>query len=1034
MPGGRPSLYRAILGALVWVSASGAQAPPPRLAKPVYLIAFQREGQTGGLGDLAGFATTTMRLRLSGVKSLKYLDGQTEAPCRQPRAEGAGSSTQGAGVSAVVPTHYVVSGSVEVRYQDGKASEINLAYSLDKVERCQVKNLLQSRVPMAPGEALSRFRSMGEVIALRLDEELSDRAAVIIEPVATSSADEQTKSWARLLERLLGSRLADSDDFRPASGAARESAHYRLLPSLETAARRSRRIDSLKLRIEAGGKVYDLPAAKTPADQTEGAMLALFGDAADSALQALAEIRYRAESGLPDDPEQVQTSLVVSKADSYLRQGQPRAALALFSGLPPNRPLTLEALVLKARALFDTADFLASAKAADAAAEAARKTAPVVQARVLQLAGAAWYRARDYASAAERYRILLTLAHSDTEPAAEVKALIRDSARWRVACLGLAGKPDQALEEYPSLRKLADDPSEIDSEARRLLNGIASIQQLRRATELLVPRLGSDSPVLSRSWQRIGDDVYATRDFEKARGYYKSALAGAEKQAPPDQHQIAFLLNLMGNTYMETSRSQESIPYYEKAIEKAHVAGPSEDRQLIAYLTNLAAALQVSGAFDQTEPKLKEAKTLTEENYGASSPQAAEVDAQLGSLYTDWGKHAEADPLLSSAVGILEKQTPRNDTFLVWAYARLGWLRCEMDNPHDAELLFRKAQSILESRGETATVAYSELLDNLSTTHTLKGEYTQAVSLQRRALELSAKLDNPRAAVDATFNLCVSLFDLQNYREASSECQKAQASYLSIYGAGHWMNAYTMLELADIRSAQAVFSAADKLYREGLDLYGANPAKSRWRMLVGQATLGRLRYREGRYSEAEEMLKDIREALIKDRGGRDTRVADVDDLLGWTLWRLGRPQAEASFQAAIKSYEARGLPDHPTAASSREGLARLALASGDLNKAEVLCERALAARLKAFGYDSEAVADSIDCLGLVAAARGAYPAAAAHFERALAAYGNAFGPQHPKIAETLEHYAALRKATGETAESTKLANRANAIRSAFQMP
>ena len=80
------------------------------------------------------------------------------------------------------------------------------------------------------------------------------------------------------------------------------------------------------------------------------------------------------------------------------------------------------------------------------------------------------------------------------------------------------------------------------------------------------------------------------------------------------------------------------------------------------------------------------------------------------------------------------------------------------------------------------------------------------------------------------------------------------------------------------------------------------------------------------------------------------------------------------------------------------------------------------------------VADSLDCLGVVSTAKGAYPAAAAHFERALAAYEKAFGPQHPKIAEALEHFAALRKAMGATAESARLAKRASAIRAAFRTP
>jgi tetratricopeptide (TPR) repeat protein len=1033
MPQGQPRLYRAIGCALLGAAFLGAQAPQPRPAKPVYLIAFQGAAQPGGWGDLPAFATTTLRLRLSGLKSLQYLSSQAETPCRQSRLEGFRSPKEGVGDWAAVPKHYLVSGSVDVRYQEGGVAEIDLSYSLDEVERCQLKNLLQSRAPMAPAGALARFRSMGDMVALRLEEELSDRMPVIVEPVATSSSDEQTRNAAQLLKQLLERGLADSDDFRAASDPASQArAHYRLIPHLETKpAPEGRRIESLRFRIETGSKGYDLPVESAPADQGRGAVLEFLGDAADSALRALAEIRYRSESGLPDDPAQVETSLVVAKAENYLRQGQPRAVLALFSGLPANRPLPAEALALKGRALFDTDDFPAAARVYDGAVAAARNAAPLVQARMLYGAGAAWYRAREYSNAAERYARLLPIARKAGEPAAEVKTMVRESARWRIASLGLAGNPEQALEEYLKLRPLVDDPSGLDDEAQRLLAGISSISSLRRMTELLAARLGPDSPVLQRSWQRLGDGLFATRDFEKARQCYQNALSAAQKRVPPDEPQLALLSNWVGNTYLNSSMPLKAIPYYETAIKKASAGGESHAGEQVVYLRNLAVAHEVSGAPDKAETALKDAKRTVETTSGAGSPQAAVVDVQLGSLYTSWGKHSEADPLLSHAVAVLEKQSPRNDQNLVRAYGELGWLRWEMRKVLDAEDLFRKALAILDARGETSSTAYGDLLASLAAAYGLKGDYAQAVSTKKRAFEISTRSESPAAVAVHTFNLCSSLNDLQWYSEAASHCEKAQRAFQRLYGAEHWMSAYASLELADIRGAQAMFLAADELHAEGYRVYSASPARSTWRLLGARRALGRLRYREGRYAEAQGVLEETLQAEIKELGSRDSRGAETQDLLGWTLFRLGDPQARAAFQAAIESFEARGLPDHPTASSGREGLGRLALASGNPANAEALCSRSLGARLKSFGYDSEAVADSLDCLGLVSTARGAYPVAAAHFQRGLAAYEKTFGPQHPKIAETLDHFAALRKATGDTAESARLADRAAAIRAAF---
>src|SRR6266849_6480730 len=119
MPGGRiQHVYRAGLAvgcALLWAAFLGAQPPQARPSRPVYLIDFEGGAQPGGLGDLAAFATTTLRLRLSGLKSLEYLSSQAQTPCRHSLIEGSRSSPQGIGDSAAVPIHYLVSGSVDVR-------------------------------------------------------------------------------------------------------------------------------------------------------------------------------------------------------------------------------------------------------------------------------------------------------------------------------------------------------------------------------------------------------------------------------------------------------------------------------------------------------------------------------------------------------------------------------------------------------------------------------------------------------------------------------------------------------------------------------------------------------------------------------------------------------------------------------------------------------------------------------------------------------------------------------------------------------
>ena len=1017
---------------LIWVASLAAQHQP-RPTRAVYLIDFEGGSQKDDLGDLAAFATTTLRLRLSNLKSLKYLSSQSQTPCRQSMLAGSRKAAESGSGSATVPMHYVVSGSVNLRSENGQVPEIDLSYSLDQVEGCQVKSLIQTRVPMAPADALSRFRNMSDLIALRLEEELSDRIPVVAEAVVTTSSDEQTRDAARLLQQVLEGRLADSEDFRSASAApAGNRSPYRLSTQITTkTGAKGPRVESVKFHIEADSKPYDLPAEIAPTDQSHAAMLDFYGDAAESVLREMAEIRYRRESGLPDDPAQVETSLAVSKASTYLSQGKASAALALFSGLPPDRQLPPDALEMKARALFETGDFPAAAKDYDQAAALSNVT-PKFQARALFAGAAAWYRAGQYSMAADRYASVIKLVRAPA-PDPEFQKMLRDSARWRMTSLGQTGQTKQALTEYVEVLPIVNDRTGLDKEAQALLNGVSSIQTLRELMKVLAP-LGTDSPVLQNSWQRIGDDLYATHDYVNARQFYQYALSSAQKQTPPDQAQIARLMSLVGNALSESSHGEEAIPYYESAIQTARAGGSSEAGALVAYLRNLALTYENLGAPEKAKPVLLDAKTTVESAYGATSPEAAAVDVQLGNLYTDWGKLDKADPLLTGAVSVLEKQSPRNDTELFGAYVQLGWLRWEMQNIREAAALFRKAQAILDARNETGTFEYGSVLDHLASAYGAEGNYSQALSLQKKAVAIMNTIGSPQDAADRTFNLCISFINMELYEDAASECKKVQDSYKRLYGPQHWMYAYATLALAEIRSAQAMFPLAEKLYEEGYRLYDASPAKSPRRLLEVRRMKARLRYNEGYYEEALTIADESLKAMMQLPGDNELRVADTQQLRGWILLRLGRPQARDAFLSVVSSYEARSLPDHPTASSSREGLGRLAFAKGDLVSAQDFCQRSLQNYLKSYGYDSEDVADSLDCLGMVSTARGDYQTAAGQFQRALKAYENTFGPKHPKIAETLDHYAVVLKATGDVAQSASLTERAAAIRASFKAP
>ncbi len=1004
-----------------------AGAEPPRARRAAYLLPFQQAG-TSEFGDLAGYAAMTVRLRLAELNLSQNLRTAEEAPCRRTGIQQTAAAQEGSAGAQDVPTHFLISGTIETRSQGGRAQEYSLIYSLERVTNCRAERLIQETVPFFAPEALDRFRQMGDAIAFRLEEELSDRALVVVGPITTNAENNPAPRAVRFLEEFIDHRLADSEDLRPVRDRSKAAqAVYRLHGRLETQASGSR-IGKLELRAQIAGKDYELFTGRAPADQSRDNLLDFYDQAIGTSLRRVTEMRYRRESGLPEDPWLTDAKTVLEKARGQVKQGEYRAALGLLSGLPRSA----DVLSLQGRAFFDAGEFPAAAKAYDAALEASSGLSVIWRLGVLRNAGAAWYRSKEYAVAAERYTELLRLSRSVVDDP-EAKEPIREAARWRVAALRFAGKRDEALSAYLEGRKLVDDPGDIDGEAGRLLTSIGTVQDLKPVVARLEAELGAGSAVLAKSRERIGNDYYDARDYRQAEQAYRLGLDAAQKAPAPDRHLMASLHNGLGNIAYQDSRMNEAIVSYETALKLERSRAKPDVGYLIIFLGNEAACYTSTGELGKAEVLLKESRQLAEKEFGPESVQAIGTLTALGDVYTDMGaaRYPEAQSLLGRAVELLEKQSPRDDSRLINAYNALGWLNRQMDNSREADKLFRKAMGLLESRGETESALYAGMIDNLASVYTMEGKYREALDERKRAVKMArARGANDKAMAPLIFNLCYSLNISQVYDQAAAACQDAYAIY-SKFGSGHYMAGYSQVALAEVRTEQAAFAGAEEAYSKGMATYASLADADPTRLLGTRESLGRLRYMEGRYGEAEGIFASVLEGLTKLHGMQHRKVGSAMEELGWTQYHLGKPEAAARFRGCMDIYASRGVPDHPTAASTREGLGRIAIERRDFAAARNLCQGSLDARLKAFGYDSVAVGDSLDCLAVISTAQGSYPEAEAQFKRAQAAYENAFGPEHPKIAEVIEHLAGMRKASGQAAEARHLESRAAAMRAKF---
>ena len=112
-------------------------------------------------------------------------------------------------------------------------------------------------------------------------------------------------------------------------------------------------------------------------------------------------------------------------------------------------------------------------------------------------------------------------------------------------------------------------------------------------------------------------------------------------------------------------------------------------------------------------------------------------------------------------------------------------------------------------------------------------------------------------------------------------------------------------------------------------------------------------------------------------------------------------------------------------------LASLYYAQGRYAEAEPLLKRALAIKEKVLGSEHPSVATSLNGVAVLYQAKGRCAEAEPLYRRALAIWEKALDPEHPNVAKALLNYAVLLRATGRSDERERMETRAKAIRAKY---
>jgi hypothetical protein len=470
----------------------------------VYIVEFlsgaSQNAEPSKQRYLGRFATTLAELKLAESDSLDIRRVSILPLCGSQQASQAALSTAPR-VDGTTP-YYVIRGSIESRTSQTQGpptqqandalGEMVLNYELAKVVNCTPQSLARSSTPFRQDNALETLSSMSDMLALRLRDAVTERIKVDVKRVeATGQSGDELKIAAALSEAML-QRLGHGGNYEPQDArdnAPQSPGEY----AVQTKLQLKRRVKPLfflgtdisgatvELSIQGHGDalwnktvLWDIPekVPKTVDDQFAG----LYELVAQVVVDGLNAARSARAVNIDRDLTKVADPELRAKADALLCKGsesgcrpRPEAALPLLLELARRPGQGVEGTELLAQTQNQLGDYLAAAQSFDKAFTSSAGQPPETGIRLLNESGDAWYRAQNYAKAAEKYRASLD-GSTRKRDALPHDLQVQPNIQLQLArSLRFSGERQEAFRSLLGYAATVSDPTPFNEELRELI-------------------------------------------------------------------------------------------------------------------------------------------------------------------------------------------------------------------------------------------------------------------------------------------------------------------------------------------------------------------------------------------------------------------------------------------------------------------------------------------------------------------------------------------------------------------------------------
>ncbi|MEQ8765045.1 MAG: CHAT domain-containing tetratricopeptide repeat protein [Planctomycetota bacterium] len=384
-----------------------------------------------------------------------------------------------------------------------------------------------------------------------------------------------------------------------------------------------------------------------------------------------------------------------------------------------------------------------------------------------------------------------------------------------------------------------------------------ALEAQREAFETERGLVGTDHPEYATAALNYAQVLFAAGQGELAERYYLESVDTLQRLPDPDPAQLGISLSSLGGFLFQVRRPNEALPHLEKAVE-----------------------------------------LLVQAN-GESSIDVATTLSHLGVTRSALNDLDGAASALERSVRILRAELSPGDPTLGTGLINLAFIHQRLGRFEEAKADYREALPCFDREPYPKSI----LLNNLAQLHYSEGEYTDALELNRRSLELRLEIHSRESLPVATSynNLGIALTDLARFEEAEEAYATALRIRRSLLGPDHEETLQTENNLAVLLQRMGRPREAERRLR---DAVAAHTAAGRASLDVASAltNLANLLQAQGRVQEAEPYLRgslDMQRLLLRPD---DPRLSTPQGNLASCLTDLGQiDEAKKLFEQAMAS-------------------------------------------------------------------------------------------------------------------------------------